>query len=136
MDNENFGFEALEVWKYARLFKLCNNDLIKKIPDREKFKLIDQLKRSSRSINALIAEGYGRFAYPDQIHYCVMVRGSLSESINHLIDANDEGYITAEELSSIKNQGKMVERLLNGYIIYLRKMRDSLSLGKKITKKE
>ena len=53
--------------------------------------MTDQVKRSVRSINANIAEGHGRFTYPDQIHFCIMARGSLSETINHLIDALDEG---------------------------------------------
>ena len=30
--------------------------------------------------------------------YCVQARGSLTETINHLIDAFDEGYISAEQL--------------------------------------
>lgn len=69
--------------------------------------------RSSRSINALISEGHGRFTYPDQIHYCVQAKGSLSETISHLIDAFHEGYISGEQLSLFK--AKEIERLLNGY---------------------
>jgi four helix bundle protein len=82
------------------------------------------LIRSSRSINSLIAEGHGRFTYPDQIHFCVQARGSLTETINHLTDAIDEEYITMEELTSLKIDAKEVERLINGYLIYLRKKRD------------
>ncbi|MBA4196853.1 MAG: four helix bundle protein [Chitinophaga sp.] len=122
--NSNFGFEELEVWKKSRIFKNEIRLLTKYFPPEEKFKLIDQIIRSSRSINSLIAEGHGRFSYPDQIHFCIQARGSLAETINHLIDAFDEAYITNEQLETFKTSGKEIERLLNGYLSYLRKKRD------------
>ncbi len=119
-----FGFEELELWKKVRLFKNQVSQLLKKFPEREKFRLIDQLTRSVRSINSLIAEGHGRFTYPDQIHYCIQARGSLSETINHLWDAFDEGYIAEPVLKELREKGKEIERMLNGYISFLRKKRD------------
>ncbi len=80
-----------------------------------------QIIRSSRGINATISEGHGRFTYKDQIHFCIMARGSLSETYNHLIDALDCKYISQEKLEYFKIQIDGVERLLNGYIAYLRK---------------
>ncbi len=120
----SFGFEELELWKKIRLFKLEIKILVKTFPQEEKYRLTDQIIRSSRSINALISEGHGRFTYPDQIHYCIQARGSLTETINHLIDAFDEDYITEEQLQHHKTNGKEIERLLNGYLVYLRKKRD------------
>jgi four helix bundle protein len=90
----------------------------------EKFKLIDQIISSSCLMNTLIAECHGRFTYPDQIHFYIQARGTLAETINHLIDAFDEGYITNKQLETFKNSGKEIERLLNGYLSYLRKKRD------------
>ncbi len=130
MGNENFGFEELELWKKAREFKIEVRKISKLFPAEEKFLLTDQVIRSSRSINALISEGHGRFTYPDQIHYCIQARGSLTETINHLIDAFDEGYISAEQLNEMKQKGKEVERLLNGYLAFLRKKRDEPKASK------
>ncbi len=64
------GFELLDVWKEARLFRIMIIDLCKKIPCEENFRLIDQIKRSSRFVTANIAEGYGRFHYIDNIKFC------------------------------------------------------------------
>ena len=119
-----FGFEQLELWKKVREFKKEVAKEARTWPAEEKFKLIDQVIRSSRSINALLAEGHGRFTFADQLHFCIQARGSLSETINHLIDAFDENYITGETLNYFKLKGKEIERLLNGYIIYLRNQRD------------
>jgi len=124
MENIEFGFENLELWKKARLFKIEIKEETKNFPSDERYRLTDQLIRSSRSINSLLSEGHGRFTYADQIHFCVQARGSLSETINHLIDAFDENYINEEKLNHYKSQAKEIERLLNGFINYLRSQRD------------
>ena len=84
--------------------------------------ITDQVKRSVRYINSLIAEGHGRLTYHDQIHFCI-AWGSLSETINHLIDAYEENYIVETELIKFKQKAEEIERMLNGYLIFLRKKR-------------
>ena len=126
MNSENFGFEEQDLWKKVRSFKTEVCKLADQFPQGERYKMTDQVKRSVRSINANIAEGHGRFTYPDQIHFCIIARGSLSETINHLIDAMDEGYIIEATFTDIKKKGKEIERMLNGYLIFLRKKRDEL----------
>jgi four helix bundle protein len=115
------SFEELEVWKEARRLKISISELTKTFPDSEKFRLTDQIIRSSRSIDAQIAEGHGRQTKPDEKRFCTIARGSLSEALNHLIDAFDEGYISEETLSGFRLQIKKVEKLLNGYISWLSK---------------
>ncbi|MBL0199072.1 MAG: four helix bundle protein [Chitinophagaceae bacterium] len=123
MDELTFGFEELDLWKKVREFKKEVSAEARKFPSEEKFRLTDQLIRSSRSINALLSEGHGRFTYADQLHFCVQARGSLAET-NHLIDTLDETYINTEKLNYYKQIGKEIEKFLNGYMNYLRKLRD------------
>ena len=126
MESANvFGFEDLEVWKKSRDFKKEIGILVKGFPQEEKYRLTDQLIRSSRSINSLISEGHGRFTYADQLHYCIQSSGSLSESFNHLMDAFDNGYITEDKINHFRGKLKEIERILNGYINHLRKQRDN-----------
>ncbi|MDB5206726.1 MAG: four helix bundle protein [Flavisolibacter sp.] len=113
-------FTDLDVWKKGREFKKEIEKLAKTFPIEEKYKLSGQIIPSARSINANIAEGHGRFTYKDQTHFCIQARGSLSETLNHLIDAFDCHYITQQQLSNYKTMFDEVERLLNGYITYLR----------------
>ena len=54
-----------------------------------------------------------------------MARGSLMETLEHLITAYDENYITAEALKDFKINIDACARLLNGYIAYLRKTKPS-----------
>ncbi|MGB7786193.1 MAG: four helix bundle protein, partial [Salinimicrobium sp.] len=55
------SFEDLNCWKAARNLRIEISDLIKQFPDYEKFELVSQMRRASRSVTHNIAEGYGRF---------------------------------------------------------------------------
>lgn len=116
----NQSFTNLDVWKCSRKLKIRIWELVKIFPAEEKYRLTDQLIRSSRSICAVIAEGHGKFTYKDKINYCMIGRGSLSETWNHMIDAFDAEYITKDELTSVKIDIDETAKLLNGYINFLK----------------
>ncbi len=116
------SFQELDVWQAARRYKLDVYELVNCLPKHEKFELTLQLIRSARSIPANISEGYGRYTYKDQIHFCIQARGSLYETLNHIIDALDCGYISLETKDNFEQKLKEVERLINGYITWLRSM--------------
>ncbi len=88
-------------------------------PEEEKYLLKSQIIRSSRSVTANIAEGHGRFYHKETIKYCRNARGSLEETLEHLITAFDEEYITKEILENMKTIYDNCMRLINGYIRYL-----------------
>jgi len=121
------SFEQLVVWQRAREFKNEIFELVKAFPKEEKFRLVDQLIRSSRSVNSQISEGHGRRTFPDRLNYCIQARGSLSETLNHLIDASDCKYISADQLLYYRKRVARVEVPLNGYIKWL----ESKTIGKK-----
>ncbi|PWK16835.1 four helix bundle protein [Arcicella aurantiaca] len=114
-------FYDLEAWKLARELKNEVARIAKRFPTEERYALISQIIRSSRSVTANISEGYGRNNYKETIHFCRIARGSLEETLNHLIDAFDEEYITNEELKILKEKVDVCLKVLNGYIGYLRK---------------
>jgi four helix bundle protein len=53
--------------------------------------------------------------------FCIISRGSLSETYNDLIDALDWKYIIEEKLNYFKEKIHEIERLVNGYISFLRR---------------
>lgn len=114
-------FTRLEVWKKARELRNEILQLLCHLTADEKFGLSDQMRRASRSVAACIAEGYGRFTYKDQIHFCIIARGSASELLNHLIDAFDQKYITKDTLKEYQLKSEELLKMLNGFINYLRK---------------
>lgn len=115
------SFTDLEVYKECRQLRKRISSIVQEhFPTEEKHKLADQIIRSSRRVTACISEGHGRYYYKENIQYCRMARGSLSETLEHLITAFDEEYITPEMLKEFKSQIDSCSRLLNGYIRYLR----------------
>ena len=112
-------FEELEAWKLARQLKKETRELVRNFPNEEKFRLTDQIIRSSRSVATNIAEGFGRFHYKENSKFCRISRGSLMETLNHLIDACDEEYIDEKCLNQYKEQIFHCNKVLNGYIAYL-----------------
>jgi len=71
------------------------------------------------SLTNNIAEGHGRFHFPDQIKFMLQAHGSLEELIDDLNVCEDEEYLPADELSQLKQQGWNVLKLLNGYLRWL-----------------
>jgi four helix bundle protein len=125
MDNKIRSFEDLECWKTCTELRRLVSKLIKNFPKDEQYGLTSQMKRASRSVTHNIAEGYGRFHYQENIQYCRQARGSLYELIDQFIVALDEKYITEEELINGKEQINKSLALLNGYIKYLIRAKDS-----------
>jgi four helix bundle protein len=119
------SFEELEVWKKCRELRLEVSRLVKTFPSDEKYKLIDQMIRCSRSVTNNIAEGYGRYHYQENIQFCRHSRGSLFELKDHFIIAKDENYIVDEEFISYNSKINAALALLNGYINYLGKKKQT-----------
>lgn len=118
------GLEALGAWQQAHEFMLfIHRDIVPCLPLDEKWGLADQIRRSSKSIAANIAEGYGRFYYQDNVRFCYNGRGSLLETINHLIAARDLGYISSDLYQQARQRSDAAHRILNGYIGWLKKTR-------------
>jgi len=121
MDRMRSDFRDLEVYKIAREFRKEIYELVNIFPVKEKYLLADQLLRSSRSITANIAEGYGRFHYNDNIRFCRLARGSLYETLEHLIIAYDCNYIDEKLFLRYEEKALTIMKKLNGYISYLKK---------------
>ncbi len=122
------SFTDLEVWKQSKKIRMLVSGITKSFPVEEKYRLTDQIIRSSRSIGNNLAEGHGRFHYQDNIRFCIMARGSLSETLDHIFIAYEEKFIADEILQTFQAEYDSCLRLLNGYIQYLKKKKfDELS---------
>ena len=118
------SFEDLDVYKKSREFRKEISELVARFPKEEKYRLSDQMIRASRSVTAQIAEGLGRYHHQENIQFCRIARGSLSEIHDHLNVAIDENLINTDEHSRLIEHKEVLMRLINGYINYLRKARN------------
>jgi four helix bundle protein len=98
-----------------------HKQLVPSLPPEEKWDLSKQIRTSSKSVMANIAEGYGRYYYQDNVRLCYIARGSLDETINHLITALNLEYIPQDLYDNLRTRADETRRLLNGYINYLKR---------------
>lgn len=119
------SFEDLELYKAAREFRKAIYAMIKKLPDSEKFNLISQMRRAATSLTNNIAEGNGRYHYQESIQFCRQARGSLAELIDDLNICIDEKYFPEKEMNELKLKAHEINKILNGYIAYLKKRKES-----------
>jgi len=115
------GFEDLKCWQLARQLMLQCHRLAEKLPASERYDLGSQIRRSSKSGMANISEGYGRYHYLDSLRFYYFARGSINETINHIITAHDLRYIDQAWFQKLYDLGRETERTLNGYINFVRR---------------
>ena len=118
------GLEKLDVWCKARDFAVrINREILQFLPSEEKWSLSQQLRRSSQSIPANIAEGHGRFYFQENVRFCYIARCSLEETLSHIVYAHEVGYIPDVLYKSFSIDGENLNRLINGYIGFLKKIK-------------
>ena len=113
------SFKDLNCWKKGKEIRQKISELIKTFPDHEKYDLVSQMRRASRSVTHNIAEGYGRFHFQENIQYCRTSRGSLYELIDQVDFAESEKYITLEVAHQLEKELLENIKIINGYIRYL-----------------
>lgn len=118
-DNSFKSFEDLQCWQACKERRIFISELTKRYPTEERFSIVDNMKRASRSATQNIAEGFGRFHYKENLQFCRISRGSLYELIDDLITSIDEGFISQEDYELGRNKISNSMALLNGYINYL-----------------
>lgn len=94
-----------------------SNKLSKEWPEVERYALTDQIRRSSRSVNANIAEAWRKRRYPD--HFVSKLSDAdaeAAETQSWLDFALDHGYITRNEYNELddrydKVQGSLISMM-------------------------
>lgn len=116
------GLKRLEVWRKAKDFAVkVYREVLPLLPSEEKWGLNQQIRRAVQSIPANIAEGYGRYYYQDNIRFYYIARGSLGETLSHLVLAYELAYLPEMLYDQLAKDGEALTRLINGYISYLKR---------------
>jgi len=115
------GFEELEVYQEARKSRQRVFTLTAKLPEHERYVLTSQMRRAALSVTNNIAEGHGARSWRHNISYLYRSRGSVNELIDDFSACEDQGYFSKEHLDDIRGHADSVNRLINGYVAYLRR---------------
>jgi len=109
------SYKDLEVWKLAveqcvKIYKTT-----KCFPKDELYGLVSQMRRSSVSVPANIAEGYSRRHDKEKLHFLSNSLSSNAELETHLIIADKLGYIEKNEFPNFLEINDHVGRALTNF---------------------
>ena len=109
----------LEVWKKSMDFVSNIYKITEPFPNKELYGLTNQIRRAAVSVPSNIAEGAARSSKKEFIQFLYIALGSLSELETQIIIANRLEYLN--NLDTLLEDLKFVQKLINGLIYYLKK---------------
>ncbi|WP_010424127.1 four helix bundle protein [Anaerophaga thermohalophila] len=114
------SFIEMPVWQKSNQLSIDVFYLTINLPKAEDYGLTSQIRRSSNSVAANIAEGFGRRTKKDKACLYVVARGSAFETQNHLIYGLKVEYFN-------KNEADQLIQAYNNLIYELNKIIRSLN---------
>jgi four helix bundle protein len=113
------SFVDIDAWQKARELTSNVYALTRSSSFAKDFALRDQIRRSSVSVMANIAEGFGRSGSGEFVQFLAVAKGSACEVISHVYVALDQKYITKEEFESLSVLAGQTINLIGGLMKYL-----------------
>ena len=117
MRNRESGYKDLLVFNKAYQLALIISRLTKNFPSDERYLSVDQIRRSSRSICANIAEAYRKRQY---VKYFISkisdADGEASETVIWLDFSKDLGYITEDQYNDLINRYREIGKMLGSML--------------------
>ena len=117
------SFKDLTVYQESYELALLINKAILRLPSSEKYDLVDQLRRASKSIPANIAEGYAkRLSEKEFRKYLLSAIGSCNEMVVHISFTKDLGFWKTDFCSNLLDRydvvGKQLTKLMQNWKSY------------------
>ena len=117
------SFKDLKVYQESYALALIANRAILRLPNSEKYDLVDQMRRASKSVPTNIAEGYAkRLSEKEFKKYLLSAIGSCNEMFVHISFAKDLGFWKPEFSDDLLRRydivGKQLTRLLQNWKSY------------------
>jgi four helix bundle protein len=112
------SFRDLVVYKNARKLAKLIFELTKSFPKEEMYSLTDQVRRSSRSVGAQIAEAWAKRRYKKHfVSKLTDADGEQQETQHWIETAEDCRYLSLEQTqklnSSLSEIGRMINSMIN-----------------------
>lgn len=111
-----FRFERLEVWQDAREFVSLVYKITAAFPTKERFGLVDQIRRATVSIALNIAEGSTKGSDPDFRRFLKMAQGSVNEVVTGFYIALDQGFINKKQFGQVYDFALKINAKLNALV--------------------
>lgn len=109
-------FKKLKVWERSHNLALRVYAATSHFPKAELYGLTSQIRRSSVSIPANIAEGSGRNSAPDFSRFVFIAFGSASELEYYLMLSHDLKPLSKSDYDQLANDVTDIKRMLSAFV--------------------
>ena len=113
--------KKLKVWKEAMELTKTVYMATARLPENEKYGLLQQMRRAATSVPCNIAEGAARQGNRDSVQFYIVARGSLSELDTQTQICQDLHLLTSDDIERLLSGIDTADCLLSGIIRYKRK---------------
>ena len=112
------NYKKLEIWNLAREVVIEIHAMTLSLPRFEMFEEGGQIRKSSKTVEACIAEGYGRRRYKqDWIKFLVYSLCSNDETLDHLENLWDtKSLIDETKYQQLHQKIERFARMINGFL--------------------
>lgn len=115
------GLENLKIYQMAKTLEITLHQLLNKFPSEEKYRSIDQPKRSSALVTNNIAESYWKRSIKEKSHILRdMAITEGEETRSNLLRCAEKGFVDADVARSISEGYIELRKAIHGYIRFLR----------------
>lgn len=115
------SYRDLLVWKAAIELAVACYSSTKAFPVSETYGMTSQIRRSSASISANIAEGYGREQRGSFVQFLRVAQGSLKELETHLILSERLELMVKKDATRLLGQSEELGKMLRSMILSLQR---------------
>ena len=109
-------FREVLAWQRAHAFVLRVYQVTRSFPREELFGLTSQFRRAAVSIEANIAEGFGKVSRSDKLRFMNISQGSLEECRDYVILSLDLGYMNESTYAELNAMIEETSRFLHLYV--------------------
>lgn len=117
---ENFKIYQMACELEKRVYEITTN-----FPADEKYRQVDQLRRSSASVCDNVSEGYGKFSYQSKIQSYYIARGEAEEARSQTQRATNKGFVDPVTGKEIVEKYTELIKAINGYVRYLKNKKEA-----------
>lgn len=119
-------FRNFPLWQQAMDIAVGIHEVTAGLTREYLYGVVAQVRASSNSIPAHVAEAFGRNFHGDKLNYYYYARGAVYETLSHLEYCNKVGIITNEYFLKLTNKLRALETELETAIKSIRNQQATL----------
>ena len=122
------GLDNLKIYQMAESLELEVHEFTKTFPSDERFRSVDQLRRSSAAVANNIAEAYRKLSLKEQVHiFRSIVLGEAEETRTNVLRCGKKRLCEMSKANIIAEQYLSLIKAVQGYVRFLYRLGEDIT---------